>query len=292
MRVALFITCLTDTFYPRTGIAVVKVLEHLGCQVDFPQAQTCCGQPMYNNGFHDDARDLARRLVSVFEDAEYVVCPSGSCTAMIHDYYPELLRDDPAYAHAVDPFVHKVYEFSRFLTEVLKVDLRQHDARWPGTVTYHYSCHLRGIGVKSPILPLEGDVSAKSYAAADLDARGETSGGMAPLDDPAVRLLHQIQDLQYVQLAKADQCCGFGGTFATKMPTISGAMVRDKVDCIRATGAPVCVSSEGGCTMNIAGSAHRQGVDVHFKSLAEIIAESLGLMEPEDSSQRARRSQR
>ncbi len=272
MRVSLFVTCLTDTFYPRTGIAVVRLLEHLGHEVDFPQNQTCCGQPMYNNGFHDDARELARKMVRDFEHADYVVTPSGSCAAMIHDYYGDLLRGDHAYEHGGQQLIAKTYEFARFLTSVLKVDLRALGAKWPGQATYHYSCHLRGIGVKSPILAAVGSPLSQPPAQ-------DVSAGMSVEDDPAVMLLRQIEGLEYVQLPKADQCCGFGGTFATKMPEMSGAMVRDKVASIASTGAGTCVSSEGGCTMNIAGCANRQGVDVTFKSLAEIIAESLGLMD-------------
>lgn len=242
----MFITCLTDTFYPRAGIALVKVLERLGCTVDFPAAQTCCGQPMYNNGFHTEAADLARRMIDVFEHSDIVVTPSGSCAAMIHEYYPTLLAADAAYAAGARALAHKTFEFTQFLVHQLKVDLKALGASWPGRVTYHYSCHLRGIGVT----------------------------------DEAVRLMRQIDGLEYLPLTKAEQCCGFGGTFATKFPQISGSMVRDKVTCIAQTGADVVVSNDAGCTMNISGTCHRQGLPVRFISLAEIIAESLGLLEP------------
>jgi len=245
VKVALFITCLTDTFYPRTGIAVVKVLEKLGCEVSFPQAQTCCGQPMWNNGFADEAKALARRMAAVFKDAEYVVTPSGSCAAMIRDYYHEMFAPGSEDDRAVRALAAKTYEFVEFLVKVLKVDLTQHGVKWDGKVTYHYSCHLRGIGVT----------------------------------DEAVRVMNQIEGLEYVPLEKKDQCCGFGGTFAMKYPQISGAMVRDKVECIRTTSAPTVISNDAGCTMNISGSCRREGVKVNFKSLAEVIAEGLGLME-------------
>lgn len=243
MNVSLFVTCLTDTFYPRAGRAVVAVLERLGCRVDFPADQTCCGQPMFNAGYHRDAADLARRLVDVFEDAPVVVTPSGSCCATIHDYYPQLLADDPAYRDRAAKLIDKTHEFAAFLTHVLDVDLRSLGCRLDESVTYHYSCHLRGLGMTRE----------------------------------AVRLLEQIQGIDYRELRKMDQCCGFGGTFAVKYPEISGAMVADKVDCIRETGAATVMCNDGGCTLNIAGRAHRQGVDVRFKHLAEIIAESLGL---------------
>lgn len=248
MKVSLFITCLSDTFYPRTGIALVKVLEHLGCQVDFPQAQTCCGQPMYNNGFHDESRELARRMIQVFENADHVVTPSGSCAAMIRDYYPELFHGDHAWEHDARKFADKTYEFIEYLVKVLKVDLAKLGAQWKGKATYHYSCHLRGIG----------------------------------LTNEAEQIIRQIDGLEYVPLEKSEQCCGFGGTFAMKYPDISGTMVRDKVACIAATGAQTVISNDAGCTMNISGSCRREGAGVAFKSLAEIIAESLGLMERHD----------
>jgi L-lactate dehydrogenase complex protein LldE len=244
MNVSLFITCLTDTFYPRTGMAVVKILEHLGCHVDFPQAQTCCGQPMYNTGFHDDCADLARRMVRVFEHSEHVITPSGSCAAMIRDYYADLLKDDPAYASGATELAGKTYEFIEFLVKVMKVDLKALGVKWEGKTTYHYSCHLRGIGVT----------------------------------DEAVQLMNQIEGLEYVPLPKQDQCCGFGGAFSIKYPPISGAMVNDKVGCIQSTHTPMVVSNDAGCTMNIAGACRRQGVAVGFKSLPEIIAEGLGLL--------------
>lgn len=251
MRVSLFVTCLTDTFYPRTGIAVVKVLEKLGCTVDFPEAQTCCGQPMWNNGFHDDTRQLAKRMIEVFEASDYVVTPSGSCAAMIRDYYGEMFENvhDHAMHDRATKLAGKTYEFIEFLVKVLKVDLRQYGVQWDGRVTYHYSCHLRGIGVT----------------------------------DEAVRVMRQVDGLEYVPLPKADQCCGFGGTFAMKYPDISGAMVRDKVECIRSTDAPTVISNDAGCTMNIAGSCRRAGVDVRFKSLAEVIAEGMGLLQRDDT---------
>ncbi len=245
MNVSLFVTCLTDTFYPRTAIATVKVLEHLGCHVDFPGAQTCCGQPMFNNGFEHEACELAKRMVSVFEDSDYVVTPSGSCAAMIREHYETLLAHDHAYAHGAGQLVSKTYEFVEFLVNVLQIDLRQMKVSWSGKVTYHYSCHLRSIGVT----------------------------------DEAVRLMDQIDGLEYVPLEKMDQCCGFGGTFAAKYPQISGAVVNDKVTCIVDTGAPTVISNDAGCTMNISGACRRQGHRANFKTLAEVIAEGMGLME-------------
>jgi L-lactate dehydrogenase complex protein LldE len=253
MKVSLFVTCLTDTFYPRVGQAVTLVLEHLGHAVEFPQAQTCCGQPMFNTGCHGDARDLARRMIDVFEDAEVVVTPSGSCCAMVRDYYHELLHDDPLYAAKADAFVQKTYEFTEFLLKVLRVDLRRLGCKWPGDgtsrkLTYHFSCHLRGLG----------------------------------MHDEATRLIHMIDGVTYQPLEKLDQCCGFGGTFAVKYPEVSGALVKDKVATIVQSGADVLVCNDGGCALNICGAMHRQGLKTRSKHLAEIIAEGFGLMPVED----------
>lgn len=244
MRVSLFVTCLTDTFYPRAGQAVVAVLEHLGCEVIFREAQTCCGQPMFNTGCHADAAVLARRMIDVFADDDVVVTPSGSCCAMIHDYYADLLADDPAYAEPARQFAAKTHEFAKFLLDVQQVDLRQLGCAWPGRLTYHYSCHLRGLGMR----------------------------------DEAERLLRQIEGVELVPLEKTEQCCGFGGMFAVKYPQISGSMVRDKVDCIRRSTADVLVCNDAGCSLNITGSLHRENVAVRTKHIAEVIAEGLGLL--------------
>lgn len=244
MKVSLLVTCLTDTFYPRVGQAVVRVLEHLGCTVDFPADQTCCGQPMYNTGCHGDAADLARRMIDVFESSQLVVTPSGSCCAMIRDYYHELLHEDPVYGPKADAFIKKTYEFAEFLLKVLKVDLHSLHCRWAGSATYHYSCHLRGLG----------------------------------MSDETVRLLGQIQGVEFKPLEKTEQCCGFGGTFAVKYPEISQSMVLDKITCIGKTGAKTLVCNDGGCSMNITGMMHRHQMTVDTKHIAEIIAEGLGLM--------------
>jgi L-lactate dehydrogenase complex protein LldE len=244
-RVALFITCLTDQFYPRVGIAVTRILEHFGCAVDFPAGQTCCGQPFYNNGFHDEARELAKRMVEIFEPCEYIVTPSGSCCAMVREQFPHLLHGDHAWEEGMHRLASRTYEFVEFLDKVLKVDLNALGVKWDGNCTYHFSCHLRGIGIR----------------------------------DEAVKLIRQIDGLKYTQMEKIEQCRGFGGTFAMKYPDISGSMVRDKVQCIAATGATTVVSNDAGCTMNISGACRREGHTADFRSLAEIIAEGLGLME-------------
>ena len=240
-HVALFITCLTDQFYPQIGIAVTKILEHFGCAIHFPQAQTCCGQPFYNNGFQGEAKELAKRFVEVFERYEYIVTPSGSCCAMVREHFPHLFHHDHAWEHDVEHICRKTYEFVEFLDKILKVDLSTLSLPKQETLTYHYTCHLRGIGVK----------------------------------DEGVRLLKQIGNVDFRPMEKTDQCCGFGGTFAVKYPAISGAIVEDKVRCIAATGAATTICNDAGCTMNISGMCHRNGIPTNVRHIAELIADAL-----------------
>ena len=242
-HVALFITCLTDQFYPRVGIAVTKILEHFGCVVHFPQAQTCCGQPFFNNGFHDEAKELGKRWVEVFEPYDYVVTPSGSCCAMVREHVLHMLGHDHACEHGARKICASTFEFVEFMDKVLKADLSSLKLPSPQTITYHYTCHLRGIGVK----------------------------------DEGVRMLRQMGNVDFRAMEKTDQCCGFGGTFALKYPAISGAIVEDKVNCIKASGAAVTVCNDAGCTMNISGMCHRSGVETKVKHMAELMAEALGL---------------
>jgi len=241
--VALFVTCLTDQFYPRVGVAVTKILERLGCPVVFPSQQTCCGQPFFNNGYHAQARELAKKMVTVFEPFDYIVTPSGSCCAMVREHMPHLLHGDPAWEPGMQRVVSHTYEFVEFLDKVLKADLSNLTLPTQRSVTYHYTCHLRGIGVK----------------------------------DEGVRLLRQIKNVEFRPLEKTDQCCGFGGTFAVKYPAISGAIVEDKVDCITKTGAGTTICNDAGCTMNISGMCHRHNVKSEVKHIAELMAEAMGL---------------
>ena len=246
MQVSLFTTCLTDSYYPQAAVATVRLLQHLGCTVDCPSAQTCCGQPQFNNGLHDQARTLARHVIDTFQHAPCIVCPSASCTAMIRDYYEQLFADDAAYLGRARDLIAKTYEITEFLTGVLKPDLAALSPRSTGRVTYHYSCHSRGLD-------------------------------LAP--DVTIGLIRSIAGIEYLPLEKMDQCCGFGGTFAVKQPDVSAALVADKLACIRATGTDTVVVNDGGCTLNIAGACHRAGLDVRFVHVAQLLAEALGLMD-------------
>ncbi len=241
--VALFVTCLTDQFYPHVGVAVTKVLERLGCRVLFPSTQTCCGQPFFNNGFHPEARELATRFIEVFEPYEYIVTPSGSCCAMVREQFHQLLHDDPAWAKRMHHVSSRTFEFVEFLHKVLKVDFAKLALPESRPITYHYTCHLRGIGVR----------------------------------DEGVRLLRQIGNVDFKPMDKTDQCCGFGGTFAVKYPAISGAIVEDKVQCIARTQAGTLVCNDAGCTMNISGMCHRENMPTQVVHIAELIAEAMGM---------------
>jgi L-lactate dehydrogenase complex protein LldE len=250
LRIAIFITCLGETFYPRAGIAAVRVLEHLGHRVEFPEAQTCCGQPMLNNGYQREAAALARRMIGIFEGYDAVVTTSGSCAAMVREQFHRVLDGDAAWAGRGDALARRTFEFVEFLTKVVKVDVAALGVRWEGNVTCHTACHLRPLG----------------------------------LADEGEALLRQIQGVRLTALDGGEQCCGFGGLFAVKYPQISGAMVADKVANINKTGCPTVVCSEAGCAMNIEGACRRAGHIPRFISLAEIIAEGLGLLPRGDRS--------
>ena len=243
MKVALFITCLTDTFEPTVGIAMVRLLRHLGCTVCFPDQQTCCGQPFFNNGYHAEAARSGRRMIDVFADHDQVVCPSGSCVSMVKHHTPSLLADDPHYGPAAQQLADKTWEVGQFLTDVLGVEPSNLTDRSRTPTTFHYSCHLRGL--QTP--------------------------------DQAARLVGEIRDLDYRPLERMDQCCGFGGAFSTLYPDISQAMVNDKLDCIARTGATRVICNEAGCGMTLQSAARRRNLNLQFWHVAQLWAACLGL---------------
>ena len=202
---------------------------------------------MFNTGYHAEARGLARRMVRIFGEYETIVTPSASCAAMIRQHYPSLFEDGSDDRIQAEALAKRSYEFVEYLVKVQDVDLQALGVTWQGKATYHYSCHLRDLGT----------------------------------GDHSQQLIGQILSMDYQPLSQPQQCCGFGGTFAVKYPQISTAMVRDKIADIRATGARTLVCNEAGCSINIAGACRRDGLKIRTKSLAEIIAEGLGLLEPE-----------
>ncbi|UJF36002.1 (Fe-S)-binding protein [Paenibacillus hexagrammi] len=241
MKVSLFITCLSDAIYPRVGQSMVRLLAQYGVELEFPKVQTCCGQPAYNSGYWDDARASAKTILEAFDDSDFVVSPSGSCTYMIH-HYPELFKDDPVLLSKAEALQSKTYEFTQFLVQVLGVT--DVGAEFPHRVTYHPSCHgSRLLGVK---------------------------------EEP-MKLLENVKGLEFVPLPFAEDCCGFGGTFAVKMAHISGAMVTEKVDHIKETEAEVLVGLDMACMMNIAGNLRYRGEKVRVMHLAELLCEGVNL---------------
>jgi L-lactate dehydrogenase complex protein LldE len=230
------ITCLGDALFARVGVATVQVLRNLGVAVDFPAAQTCCGQPAYNAGYRDAARDTARAFLRAFAGSESVVSISGSCAAMVREGFPDLFAGCPEEAAAAE-LAARTYEFSEFLVDVLGV--RELPVSRHARVALHHSCHTRRL--------------------------------LGVVEQP-VRLVQMVDGLEYIPLANAEQCCGFGGTFAVKMPRISTAMVDEKVYRILETGADLLVGLDMSCLMNIEGRLRRRGHAVEVRHLAEVLA--------------------
>jgi L-lactate dehydrogenase complex protein LldE len=236
-RVSLFVTCIVDQLFPKVGMAMAGVLERAGYGVDFPEDQTCCGQPAFNSGYREEARTVARHFLDVFADAEYIVVPSGSCTSMLSHHYAELFKKEPETLARVNQLAPRIWEFSKFLVEVAQVE--DLGARFDGVVTYHDSCHaLRELGVK---------------------------------DQPR-RLLANVRGLELREMTPAEECCGFGGTFSVKFAELSGAMARTKIDAIERTGASTVVSIDSSCLMQIQGVLSRMNSKIQTLHLAEVLA--------------------
>ena len=233
------VTCINDALFPDTGRAVVTLLRRLGVEVDFPEAQTCCGQPMVNTGYLDEAVPPLRSFVKAFDGYDAIVTPSGSCAGSARHQHGIVAQrsGDRALIEAVERTAPRTYELSEFLVDVLGVT--DVGAYFPHRVTYHPTCHsLRMLGVG---------------------------------DRPA-RLLQEVRGLDLVELPRAEECCGFGGTFAVKNADTSVAMVSDKARHVRETGAEVLVAGDNSCLMNIGGALTRQRAGVRVMHLAEILA--------------------
>jgi L-lactate dehydrogenase complex protein LldE len=239
VEVALFITCVNDTLFPQTGRATVELLEPLGCDVRFPLEQTCCGQIHGNSGYGHQALPLVRRFVKAFSEYEAVVCPSGSCAAMVHEQYERLAAEhgDAQLLADVRALVPRVHELSLFLTDVLGVE--DVGAYYPHRVTYHPTCHALRI----------------------------EKVGDAPL-----KLLRAVRGIDLVELPQATTCCGFGGTFAVKNPETSAAMLSDKLAAVQQTGAEVCTALDNSCLMHIGGGLSRIQAGARPVHLVEILS--------------------
>jgi len=240
MRVQLFGTCLVDTFFPETGEAVVRVLRHFGVDVVYPKGQTCCGKPADSAGYSRQARKAAEHFLSIFDGADPIIVPSGSCASMIRNHYPELCKNVPTLTERAERVALNTYEFSEFLVRHLKA----HEAglKGNGRLTYHASCQLtRELGVRT---------------------------------EP-VMLLQSLAGSEFVELPQADRCCGFGGVFMGKLPEISMSMADEKAEMVISTGAGTLVGCDHGCLMNIADALTRRGSTVRVKHIAQVLAEAL-----------------
>ncbi len=238
MKVALFVTCLVDQICPNVGVSTVKVLRRLGCEVVFDDRQTCCGQPAFNTGYRKEARKFAERFIEIFEDtdAEAIVSPSGSCTAMVK-HFDELFPDDIAWRERAEKIAAKTYEFGGFIVNVLKIE--DVGASSSGRITWHDACHgLRDLGLR---------------------------------DEPR-KLLRNVKGIEFVEMQNADVCCGFGGTFSVKYPEISAGMVDNKIEAIERADVRVVASGDASCLMQIGGRLSRTESDVTTMHLAEILA--------------------
>ena len=236
--VALFATCINDTLFPETPKAVVRLLERLGCRVDFPLQQTCCGQMFTNTGYFKEALPSVRNYVDTFEGYDYVVGPSGSCIGSVRDQHPMLAErlGDQALQRRVEAIVAKTYDLSEFLVDVLGVT--DVGAYFPHTVTYHPTCH---------------------------------SLRVTKVGDRPYRLMQAVRGLTLVDLVGADECCGFGGTFSLKNPDVSIAMATDKADHVVSTGAEFVVAGDNACLLNIGGVLGRRGDRARTIHLADVL---------------------
>ncbi|WP_075833325.1 (Fe-S)-binding protein [Deinococcus marmoris] len=243
MQIDLFITCINDAMFPRTGQATVRLLERLGQTVRFNANQTCCGQMHLNTGYRDDALKLIRKFVDDYRDSEVVVMPSGSCAAMVRELYPEAAKwgGDQDLLREVEELAPRVFELSEFLVNKLGID--DVGAYYPHRVTYHPTCHaMRVLRV-----------------------------GDAPL-----KLLRNVRGMTLLELEGSEECCGFGGTFSVKNPDVSAAMLADKTRHILDTGAEVCTAGDNSCLLHIGGGLHRLRSGAGTVHLAEILASTEG----------------
>ena len=236
-RVNLFVTCLVDQFMPKVGMSVVNILESRGIEVHFPPDQTCCGQPAFNSGFRNDARPVASRFLDIFEATEGpIVCPSGSCVAMIRNFYPDLFRGHPDDLVRARALSNRIFEFSEFIVDVLGIE--DLDVQRDTDATYHRCCHL--------LRELHIDQQPSS-------------------------LLDNVDGLELKPMERDEVCCGFGGAFSVKMSDVSTAMLDEKLDNVQATGASTLIAGDTGCIMHMQGGLRRRGSSVQVVHIAEML---------------------
>jgi L-lactate dehydrogenase complex protein LldE len=238
MRASLFVTCVVDQLWSSVGTSCVAVLRRAGCEVEFDERQTCCGQPAFNTGYRNEARLVAKRFIEIFEEnkAEAIVSPSGSCTAMVH-HIAELFSDDPQWLARAEAIANRTHELSSFLVRVLGVE--DVGASWHGRLTWHDACHgLRDLNIKH---------------------------------EPR-QLIRNVRGAELVEIENAESCCGFGGTFAVKYPEISVAILDQKIEAIERANVQAVVSGDASCLLQIGGRLSRKGSSVRVMHLAELLA--------------------
>ena len=238
MRISLFVSCLVDQFWPAAGTATVEVLQRAGCTVSFDHRQTCCGQPAWNTGYVDDARQVLRKTIELLEegDAEAIVVPSGSCAAMLRNA-PEVFVSGDEWHERAAAVAKRTHEFSSFLVNVLGVE--DVGAHFEGRLTWHDACHgLRELGLR---------------------------------EEPR-RLLSKVAGAELVEVEGCDSCCGFGGTVSVKYPEVSVAMLDRKLEAIEASGVDALVSGDVGCLMQLGGRLERRGTAIKVLHIAEVLA--------------------
>jgi L-lactate dehydrogenase complex protein LldE len=245
-HIGLFIPCYIDQFYPQVGLATVDVLERHGCDVEFPEAQTCCGQPMANVGCHADARPLAERFLQAFAGYDYIVAPSGSCVAMVRHHYEQILGPSETLAAVA----HKTFELCEFLTDVLRVE--QLDGRFPHRVGLHQSCH----------------------ALRELRTAADSERMDAAFDKPR-QLLASLQGIKITELQRPDECCGFGGLFSVSEEAVSCLMGQDRIADHEQAGSEILTSTDMSCLMHLDGLIRRQKKPIRVMHVAEILAKAV-----------------
>jgi L-lactate dehydrogenase complex protein LldE len=246
VRAALFVPCYVDQLWPQAALSAVRVLEAHGVEVVFPEEQTCCGQPMANAGLAAAAEPLARRFLEVFGEFEAVVCPSGSCTSMVRNHYDPFLAGAPGF----EGLKARTFELCEFLVDVLGVKGAQ--GAFPHKVALHRSCHgLRELGLGVP------------------------SESMRPKADKVDGLLRALSGIELVPLARPDECCGFGGTFAVGEEAVSVFMGKDRIADHEKAGAEIVTGTDVSCLMHLAGLARREKRPLRFMHVAEVLAEAL-----------------
>jgi L-lactate dehydrogenase complex protein LldE len=237
VRASLMVTCLGDMFFPEVGVAIVRLLRRLGVAVDFPPGQTCCGLPLFNSGYHDEAAAVARRMIPLFRNSEHVVVPSGSCAWMVKHEYPGLMKDAGLRREA-DALARRTWELSQFLVRVVRKT--RFTSAVKGRITYHDSCHLLR--------------------------------GLHEAETPRT-ILKDLQGAEFVELPASDECCGFGGSFAVRLPEVSTAILDRKLANVEATGAECLVACDAGCLMQMRGGLSRRGSKVRAVHLAELLTD-------------------